>query len=228
MAIAPLEMLLRMAVGIAAGGVIGYERERSGHAAGLRTHLIVGLASTLFMLVSTQFYYFQRYEKGDLIATDPSRIAASVVTGIGFLGAGAILRTGLDIQGLTTAASLWLVAALGLAAGGGMYLETASATGASMIVLVLLRRVEDKRGRLLLRRVELKLGDASLRDRVLEELRGIGVLCVEVEYQYDFRTKESNLLLDLHLADEHALTRVLARLEAIPDVRELKIQRPVG
>src|ERR1051325_6599108 len=137
MAIVPLEMLLRMAAGIIAGGVIGYERERGGHAAGLGTHLLVGLASTLFMLVSTQFYYFQRYEKGDLIAVDPSRIAASVVTGIGFLGAGAILRTGLNVQGLTTAASMWLVAALGLAAGGGMYLETAIATGTSLIVLIL-------------------------------------------------------------------------------------------
>lgn len=111
MAVVPLEMLLRMAVGIIAGGVIGYERERGGHAAGLRTHLLMALA-TLFMIVSTQFYYFQRFEKGDLIAVDPSRIAASVVVGVGFLGAGAILRTGLSIQGLTTAASLWLVAAL--------------------------------------------------------------------------------------------------------------------
>ena len=228
MAIGPLEMLLRMVTGIFAGGLIGYEREHSGHAAGLRTHLLVALASTLFMLVSTQFYYFQRYEKGDLIATDPSRIAASVVTGVGFLGAGAILRTGLNIQGLTTAASLWLVAALGLAAGGGMYLETATAASASLIVLILLRRVEDRRGRLMLRRVELKLGNATLRDRIMEELHAMGVPVVEAEYQRDFQTNESGLLLDLHLSNENELTKILARLEAIPEVRSLKIQRPIG
>ncbi len=228
MAIVPWEMLLRMAAGIIAGGAIGYERERSGHAAGLRTHLLVALASTLFMLVSTQFYYYQRYEKGDLIAADPSRIAASVVTGVGFLGAGAILRTGLNIQGLTTAASLWLVAALGLAAGGGMYLETVTATAASLIALILLRRVEDKRGRLMLRRAELRLGNAALRDRIIDELHAISVPVVEVEYQRDFRTNETGLLLDLHLSDENVLTTILARLEAIPELRSLKIQRPVG
>lgn len=228
MPIVPLEMLLRMATGTIVGGMIGYERERSGHAAGLRTHLLVALASTLFMLVSTQFYYFQHYTQGDLIATDPSRIAASVVTGIGFLGAGAILRTGLNIQGLTTAASLWLVAALGLASGGGMYLETATATSASLATLIVLRRVEDKRGNLILRRVELKLSNASLRDRVIDELHAIDVSVVEVEYQRDFQTNETALTLDLHLPDESKLPTILARLEAIPELRNLKILRPNG
>lgn len=228
MAIGPLEMLLRMAAGTIAAGVIGYERERSGHAAGLRTHLLVGLASTLFMLVSTQFYFFQRYEKSDLVAVDPSRIAASVVTGIGFLGAGAILRTGANIQGLTSAASLWLVAALGLAAGGGMHLETGVATGASLIVLISLRRIEDKQGRSLVRRAELRLGGGTVRERIMEDLSAIGVAVVEVEYQRDFQSNESALLLDLHMSDEHRLTSILARLEAIPGVRSLKIQRPIG
>src|SRR5581483_4505112 len=146
----------------------------------------------------------------------------------GFLGAGAILRTGLNIQGLTTAASLWLVAALGLAAGGGMYLETTAATGTSLIALIVLRRVEDKRGRLMLRRAELRLGNAALRDRIMQELHAMSVPVVEVEYQHDFQTNETGLLLDLHLSDENVLTTILARLEAIPELLSLKIQRPVG
>ena len=89
-----------MGTGLGLGAAIGYERERTGHPAGLRTHLLVSLASTTFMLVSTQFVYFQSYGKDDLIAVDTSRIAASVVSGVGFLGAGAILRTGISIQGL--------------------------------------------------------------------------------------------------------------------------------
>ena len=78
------------------------------------------------MLVSTQFVFYQGYRAGDLITVDTSRIAASVVAGVGFLGAGAILRTGLGVHGLTTAAGLWLVAAIGLASGGGMFLEAAA------------------------------------------------------------------------------------------------------
>jgi putative Mg2+ transporter-C (MgtC) family protein len=119
MVITPVESLLRMGVAVVLGGLIGYEREHSGRPAGLRTHLLVALASVTFMLVSTQFTYFQHYAKDDLIAVDTSRIAASVVSGVGFLGAGAILRTGLGVQGLTTAASLWLVASVGLAASCG-------------------------------------------------------------------------------------------------------------
>ena len=129
------ELLLRLLVGTALGGVIGYERERHGRPAGLRTHTIVALASTTFMLVSTHFVYFQHYLKDDLVAVDPSRIAASVVTGIGFLGGGAIVRTGLSVQGLTTAAGVWLVAAIGLSAGAGMFAVSVTATLLGMLSL---------------------------------------------------------------------------------------------
>src|SRR6185312_1132190 len=123
-----LELLVRILVGTVLGGAIGYERDLRGRPAGLRTHAIVALASATFMVVSTRFFYFQHYGKDDLVAVDPSRIAASVVSGIGFLGAGAILRDGITIKGLTTAAGLWLVAAIGMAAGGGMYVESVFAT----------------------------------------------------------------------------------------------------
>src|SRR4051794_22569976 len=105
-------MLLRILVGTLLGAAIGFERDLHGRPAGLRTHAIVALASATFMVVSTRFIYFQRYAAGDLVSVDTSRIAASVVSGIGFLGAGAILRTGITIRGLTTAAGLWLVSAI--------------------------------------------------------------------------------------------------------------------
>src|SRR5580698_2270352 len=94
-----LELLLRVLVGTVLGGAIGYERDLHGRPAGLRTHAIVALASATFMVVSTRFVYFQHYAKDDLVSVDPSRIAASVVSGIGFLAGGAILRTGFSIQG---------------------------------------------------------------------------------------------------------------------------------
>src|ERR1700685_1006931 len=100
------------------GAVIGYERDIHGRPAGLRTHALVALASSTFMVVSTHMVYFQHYQHGDLVEVDSSRIAASVVSGIGFLAGGAILRTGFTIQGLTTAAGLWLGAAGGVGGGG--------------------------------------------------------------------------------------------------------------
>jgi putative Mg2+ transporter-C (MgtC) family protein len=138
------ELLVRILLGTVLGGVIGFERDLHGRAAGLRTHAIVALASATFMVVSTQFTYWQHYKEADLIRVDTSRIAASVVSGIGFLGAGAILRTGLTIRGLTTAAGLWLVSAIGMAAGGGMYIVATFATLLGLVALTLLRWLEDR------------------------------------------------------------------------------------
>src|SRR5262249_41869401 len=107
------------------------------------------------MIVSTHFVYFQHYTRDDLVAVDTSRIAASVVTGIGFLDGGAILRTGLTIQGLTTAAGLWLVAAIGLSAGAGMYVVSVAATLIGVVALTLLRRFEHKDERLVRRKISL-------------------------------------------------------------------------
>src|SRR3954469_25907750 len=115
-------MILRISAGAALGGVIGYERDVHRRPVGLRTHLIVAMTAATFMVISSQFVYWQHYAKDDFVSVDGSRIAASVVSGIGFLAGGAILRTGLTIQGLTTAAGLWLVTAIGMCAGAGMYI----------------------------------------------------------------------------------------------------------
>ena len=136
------ELLVRLIVGTALGGIVGYERGVHGRPAGFRTHLIVALASTTFMVVSTHFVYFQHYTKDDLVAVDPSRIAASVVTGIGFLGGGAILRTKGGVQGLTTAAMIWVNAAIGVAAGGGQFHLAVIATGVTLGALLLLAPIE--------------------------------------------------------------------------------------
>ena len=118
------EVLLRLFVAAALGGAIGLERELRERQAGLRTHLVVSVGAALFTLVSA-------YGFGDFGSrVDPTRIAAQIVTGIGFLGAGAIIRQGLSVRGLTTAATLWVVAAIGLASGAGYY-------GAAVVTTVL-------------------------------------------------------------------------------------------
>src|SRR5262245_45499382 len=142
--ISHVDMLVRIGAGAALGAVIGYERDRHGRPVGLRTHLIVAMTAATFMVVSAQFAYLQGYVKDGPVDVDGSRIAASVVSGIGFLAGGAILRTGFTVQGLTTAAGLWLVAAIGLCAGGGMYIESLAATVVGVTALTVLRRFEDK------------------------------------------------------------------------------------
>jgi putative Mg2+ transporter-C (MgtC) family protein len=226
MVIPTLEMLARMGTGLVLGAAIGYERERTGHPAGLRTHLIVALSSATFMLVSTQFVYFQSYGKDDLIAVDTSRIAASVVTGIGFLGAGAILRTGISIQGLTTAASLWLVSAIGLAAGGGMYLVAIVSALASLFGLAILGRIERMRWHLCQRQVEVT-GESGQLDRTVlfEELRKLKVTVTDVEYDHNLVGNQSRLIFKVRLPSEQGLEPMLTRLESLPGMQGVKVER---
>ena len=115
------EVLLRLALAAVLGAAIGVERELREREAGLRTHLLVSVGSALFTIVSA--YGFREFlvNGGAVVRADPTRIAAQIVTGIGFLGAGAIIRQGLSVRGLTTAATLWVVAAIGMAAGAGYY-----------------------------------------------------------------------------------------------------------
>jgi len=131
--ISATDVILRLSVSAVLGSLIGIERERLSWAAGLRTHMLVSVGSTLIMLVSA--YGFAHILESDKVVLDPSRMAAQVVSGIGFLGAGSILLRGEIIRGLTTAASLWTVAAIGLAVGGGMYV--AAVTGTSIVLIIL-------------------------------------------------------------------------------------------
>jgi putative Mg2+ transporter-C (MgtC) family protein len=124
-------MVLRLLLAAALGAVIGYQRERAGKQAGLRTHILISVGAALFALVST-------FGFGDM--SDPARIAAGVVVGIGFLGGGVILhREGGIVAGLTTAATIWTMAGIGLAAGAGLYLVAAVATALVLGVLIMPR-----------------------------------------------------------------------------------------
>jgi putative Mg2+ transporter-C (MgtC) family protein len=125
-----IEMILRLLLAAALGAIIGYQRERAGKAAGLRTHVLICVGAALFTIAS--LYGFGA-------ATDPARIAAGVVVGIGFLGGGVIIRRIEEgiVAGLTTAATIWAVAGIGLAAGAGLYLVSAVAAAIMLIVLLL-------------------------------------------------------------------------------------------
>lgn len=221
-----VDLLLRVLVGTVLGAIIGYERRMHRRPAGLRTHLLVALAASTFMVVSTHFIYFQHYVQGDMVAVDPSRIAASVVTGVGFLGGGAILRTGVNVQGLTTAAGLWLCAAIGLSAGAGMYVVSVFSTVLGVVALTLLRQLEHKEDDHVTRRVSLTLGDpAPTWPAIIGALRAHKIAITPGDY--DRRMDEGSVAVTFQArfaADvgEH----LIAALESQPGVRRVRIESP--
>ena len=137
------EILLKLLLATFLGGIIGIERDKRGRAAGLRTHILVTLGSALFMIISTKlFTFYNSYDAGSILRIDPGRIAAQIITGIGFLGAGAIIRAGFDIRGLTTAGCIWLCAGIGMAVGISYYIPAILATAIALFTLIFLNKLE--------------------------------------------------------------------------------------
>jgi putative Mg2+ transporter-C (MgtC) family protein len=136
-------LLFRIFAAAFLGAVLGLERDVHGRGAGLRTHLLVSSGAALFTILSTRVAVFGVVvTQGFTTVTDPGRIAAQIVTGIGFLGAGVIIKEGFTVRGLTTAACLWIAAAIGMAAGAGFYIIAAVTTAMALFALILLRRFE--------------------------------------------------------------------------------------
>jgi len=152
-----LVMCLRLLLAAVLGGLIGLERESLNKSAGFRTHTLVCLGSCLIMITSIEMFTVH----GRGVIGDPARLAAQVVSGIGFLGAGTIIRSGFGVKGLTTAASLWVVAGIGLAVGAGRYLTGVAATAVVFLVLVYMPRLETivKSGHRNLKKVEVMIED---------------------------------------------------------------------
>jgi putative Mg2+ transporter-C (MgtC) family protein len=215
-------VLLRLSVAAALGGAIGMERELRERQAGLRTHLVVCVGSALFTLVSAYGFHEFLVNGGSLVRTDPTRIAAQIVSGIGFLGAGAIIRQGLSVRGLTTAATLWLVAAIGMASGAGYYSAAIIATAGAILTLGplrivsyrVVRRFRPEIDRLL---VEIPAGGSP--GAVIEavERQGARVVALEIAQEGDRRS----IALDVELRGL-AAPRVVADVGDIDGVLEVR------
>lgn len=137
------ELLFRLFLAVALSGLIGLERQFHGRAAGLRTHILVCLGSTIIMIASMQIYErYADFTSNSVIRVDPGRIAASIVTGIGFLGAGVILRSEQTVRGLTTAACIWFVAGVGIVIGIGLYVLAFEASALALFTLFVLKLAE--------------------------------------------------------------------------------------
>jgi putative Mg2+ transporter-C (MgtC) family protein len=214
--------MLRVVLAGVLGGAIGVEREIREREAGLRTHLLVAVGAALFTLVSAYGWHDFTFSSAHGITYDPTRIAAQIVTGIGFLGAGAIIRQGLSVRGLTTAASLWVVAAIGLASGAGYY---SAAVITTVVVLVSLWPLRILAYRIIERvrpgekRLEVDLRANESPALLLEALESHGgaVRSFEVEDSQDRRRVVLDLRLEGH--HSHAVTAALMRLEPVLGVR---------
>ncbi|HSI59999.1 MAG TPA: MgtC/SapB family protein [Ideonella sp.] len=136
------DVVIHMLSAVLAGGLIGLERSFHGRPAGFRTHTLVCLASSVLMLVTLYQSYWFAAASSEVVRVDPTRMAQGIMTGIGFLGAGVIFKEGLSVRGLTTAASIWMTASIGVLIGVGFYFAAAVATGLTLGVLGLFRLIE--------------------------------------------------------------------------------------
>jgi putative Mg2+ transporter-C (MgtC) family protein len=212
------EALLRLALAALFGGVIGIEREFREREAGLRTHMLVSVGSALFTITSAYGFRDFLVQGGAVVRADPSRVAAQIVTGIGFLGAGAIIRQGLAVRGLTTAATLWVCAAIGLAAGTGYYSAALMTTLVAVFLLwpmrIVARRLFDRPHT---HRLEIRLGGEGGASGVLDVLERLGVRVSS----FDLAEGEGGSTLDLLLDLPRGVMpeAVVRRLFAVPGVR---------
>ncbi len=189
------------------GGIIGWEREKRGRPAGLRTHLLVCIGVTLMMLVSEHiFIKYQGYDYNSVLRIDPARIAAQVVTGIGFLGAGTIMRSRASIRGLTTAASLWVVAGIGLAVGSGFILPAIFTTAIAIAILVLNALVEKKLKRNKYRTIKMLIaGEGHFLDDIRQILENHSVKLQNYKFKKNVQKSEIEYDLDIKYKDEETL-----------------------
>ncbi|QBR00162.1 MgtC/SapB family protein [Paraburkholderia pallida] len=218
------ELISRLVLAAALGSVIGFERERLSWAAGLRTHMLVCVGSALIMIVSA--FGFADALGGEHVVLDPSRMAAQVVSGIGFLGAGSILLRGEIVRGLTTAASLWSVAAIGLAVGGGLY---TAAIAATVIILIILAGIKPLERRFITfrqrRRISLLVERGALTFHSLHDALGTSSPRVKqfVVQQSDDSPELDEVMIVLSRVSSteyEAICTALRRLSAVKEFRE--------
>ncbi len=215
------DLFARVAIAVALGALIGLEREIRGQPAGLRTHALVATGAAIFTL--TGAYGFDEIARSENV--DPTRVAAQVATGIGFIGAGAILKIGLNVRGLTTAATLWMAAALGVAAGAGFYRLALAGAVAVLVVVVGLGFVKTL-GRGAVLEVDYAVGRGGL-SRILTILDDSGADPGHVKVSEDAADPEAlrTVAIRTQIRDAAHFETVSAHLREIPEVAAVRWER---
>jgi putative Mg2+ transporter-C (MgtC) family protein len=217
----PLQIFLRLLLSMFLGGAIGWERERRRQPAGLRTHMLICLGATLLMITSIYIpQTFQNFQNGD-----PGRIAAQVVSGIGFLGAGAIFRLGVNIKGLTTAATIWVVAAIGLSVGAGVYAGALFGTLFILFILTGLNKVEKKFFPSSHYKVlQLNFGSTKIEtESLFAILEKYAIRTISMNIQQSKDKKKTRMKLIISLPQRTELRRLYKDLNGIDNITQIRL-----
>jgi putative Mg2+ transporter-C (MgtC) family protein len=218
------ELALRLGTSILCGAALGYERSRHDHPAGLRTHALVSLAAALFMVISIHALHVdQPIHPGVTLSYDPSRIASYVVAGIGFLGGGTIARVGLEVKGLTTAACLWLITAVGLAAGAGLFMAAFAGTGLALAILTGFRLIEHRPKPKLKRRVRLEFEGSADVEALLNRLGQQGIVPKTIEVDRKVARDRITVRLTVEQDEEAESIALLRTLERLPGLLRVSV-----
>lgn len=216
------EIIIRLLLGAVFGGIIGFERSSHGRAAGFRTHLLVCVAGVLIMTVSEYYHYLSLWDSS-YIRIDPARLAAGAITGVGFLGAGVIVKSGLNVQGLTTAACLWIVSAIGLSIGSGLYSAALVSFVITYLSLWLLRRVEDKMPRLSYKFMTVAMGGAGDEESIRSAIKRCGAAVSNIDYERNVERSESTFIITISFKDEACPGRILDAVSSLPATKKVVI-----
>ena len=215
-------VVFKLLLGTLLGGIIGFERQTHGRPAGFRAQLLVCVACVLLMIIS-EGYYIQS-TAGDFVRVDPTRIAAGAMTGVGFLGAGVILKTGASVQGLTTAACVWIVSAIGLAIGAGQYVAAVVGFVITFISLWFLRILETRMPRTVYKFVTLitdETGDEKSIRRMFEDQ---GFRITKMDYELHLPQKEKTYIFTIAGKHTSPIRQVVDALSGLDSVRKLVIR----
>ncbi len=221
--ISTTELVLRLLLGALFGGLIGYERQVHGRPAGFRTHMLVCIASVLIMEVSGYFHFLAAQDPS-YIRIDPGRIAAGAITGVGFLGAGVIVKSGVTVFGLTTAACLWMVSAIGLALGAGLYRASTAAFGLTLFALLVLRYVEKMTARTVFKFLNVSGGEDLDEENIEALLKERKASVSNVDYEKDSESGEVLLRYTITLSDTLPLRELVEKIAKERGVKKVVIR----
>ncbi|UCH82325.1 MAG: MgtC/SapB family protein [Nitrospiraceae bacterium] len=217
------EIIIRLLLAAVIGGIIGFEREVHGRAAGFRTQLIVCVAAVLIMIVSENYYHYM-HSIDQSLRIDPARISAGALIGIGFLGAGVIIKSGFAVRGLTTAASIWIVSAIGLAIGGGLYLEAVLTATITIIALMVLRILENRIRTLRFKNIIISSSvDDNVEDQVLTRFAETGFHVHSVDYEKNRDSGELKYHFTVSVRDKNAIKEIFLQLSSIDSITYVKV-----
>ncbi|MEW6108012.1 MAG: MgtC/SapB family protein [Nitrospirota bacterium] len=217
------EIIIRLLIGTLLGGIIGFERQAHGRPAGLRTQLLVCVACVLLMIMS-EHYYAQSTMNAGYIRFDPTRIAAGAMTGVGFLGAGVILKTGFTIQGLTTAACIWIVAAIGLAIGAGQYVAGTTGFIITFFSLWVLRIFEERIPRQVYKYITFVTDESGDEETIKSLFIKKGFEISKMEYEIEFPGKEKTFIFTIATKNRVEMKEIIESISGLGFVKRLEIK----